>query len=68
MSQARLVKERLVRWRAGRYSELWKEAKDLTKEHRKPRGKRSKKGQREEEDNQLKRNAERASTLAQDGQ
>ena len=66
-SQARLVRERLRRWRGGEYLELWEEAKQLTKEARKPkRGKKKKNA--EEEQSQQKKNAERAATLAQDGQ
>ena len=64
-SQSRLVRERLRRWRAGEYSQLWEEAKALTKEHR-PRGRRGR--VHEPENSQEKRNAERATTLAQEGQ
>ena len=63
-SMARLVRERLRRWRAGEYSILWQEAVDLTKVPKK-KG-RNRKG--EEEKSQEKRNAERATVLAQDGQ
>ena len=67
-SQARLVRERLRRWRQGEYRQLWEEAKDLTKEQRRPRGRQGRARQQEEEGAQQKRNAERATTLAQDGQ
>ena len=63
-SQARLVRERLRRWRAGEYSQLWQEAVDLTK----VQPKKKKKKQGDQEKSQEKQNAERAATLAQDGQ
>ena len=62
-SQARLVRERLRRWRVGEHGQLWQEAVELTKVP--PR--KAKKGQ-EQEKPQEKRNAERATTLTQDGQ
>ena len=66
-SQARLVRERLRRWRGGEYGQLWDEAKELTKEQRKkPKNKRGE--ELGEEEKQRERNAERAKTLAQDGQ
>ena len=64
-SQARLARERLRRWRAGEYSQLWQEAVDLTKI---TPSKKSKKRREEESKTQEKKNAERATTLAQDGQ
>ena len=63
-SQARLGRERLRRWRAGEYSQLWQEAVDLTK----VQPKKKKKKQGDQEKSQEKQNAERAATLAQDGQ
>ena len=66
-SQARIVRERLRRWRGGEYLQLWQEAKELTKEkRRKPKKKRDEEQSAEEK--QKRRNAERAKTLAQDGQ
>ena len=65
-SQARLVRERLRRWRAGEHAQLWLEAVDLTKVPPKKKGRGGK--QRQEEKTQEQRNAERATTLAQDGQ
>ena len=62
---ARLVRERLRRWRAGEYPQLWQEAVDLTKVPKK-KGRKRKGG--EEEKSQEKRNAEHATVLAQDGQ
>ena len=63
-SMARLVRERLRRWRAGEYSVLWQEAVNLTKVPKKKGRKR--KG--EEEKSQEKRNAQRAASLIQEGQ
>ena len=65
-SQARLVRERLRRWRAKEYNQLWEEAVALTKIPASK--KRKKKAQEEEEMTQEKENAKRATTLAQDGQ
>ena len=62
-SMARLVRERLAQWRSGEYTALWEKAIDLTKVTKK-RGRKKK----EEEKSQEKRNAERATVLAQDGQ
>ena len=67
-SQARVVKERLRRWRGGEHKLLWEEAVQLTKQPKKKSKKRRKEGEVEEEDSQLKRNAERATVLAQEGQ
>ena len=39
-SQARIVRERLRRWRGGEYLQLWQEAKELTKEKAGPAQKR----------------------------
>ena len=73
-SQARLVRERLRRWRAREFSQLWDEAVELTRV-RPRQGRPRKRGrpgrrrqQQEEEESQAKKNAERATTLAQDGQ
>ena len=60
-SQTKIVKERLRRWRAGEYNQLWKEAKNLTKV-KTPQGQRGR--VQEKEDSQLKKNSERATTLA----
>jgi hypothetical protein len=65
-SQGRLVKERLRRWRAGEYRELWEEAVTLTK--RQPKARRQRGGQDPEERSQEQRNAERARVLAQEGE
>ena len=77
-SQARLVRERLRRWRAGEFLQLWDEAVELTRERprqgrqRRRGGGRRRREQREEmeeeEQNQARRNAERATILAQEGQ
>ena len=65
-SQARLVKDRLRRWKEGAYEELWKEAVNLTKPQTK---KKRKKGSTGEKEKSLEeRNATRACQLAQDGQ
>ena len=66
-SQARLVRERLRRWRGGEFLELWGEAIQLTREARKTKKGRKKKNA-EEEQSQQEKNAERAATLAQDRQ
>ena len=63
-SQARIVRDRLRRWRAGEYAQLWREAVDLTKVP----PKKKKKNRGGEEKTQEKRNAERAATLAEDAQ
>ena len=62
-SMAKLVRGRLTQWRAGEYIALWEKAVDLTKVTKK-RGRKRK----EPEKSQDKRNAERATVLAQDGQ
>ena len=63
-SQARIVKERLVRWGRGEYRELWDEATKLSRFQ--PRKK--KKGVEETEPSQEEQNSRRATRLAQDGQ
>ena len=64
-SMARLVRERLRRWRAGEFSQLWQEAVNLTKV---PARKKKKGDNGDQEKSQEQKNAERAATLAQDGQ
>ena len=66
-SQARLVRERLRRWRNGEYSQLWQEAVNLTKVPPKRR-RRGRGGRQGEEKTQEMRNSERAKILAQEGQ
>ena len=64
-SQARIVKERLQRWRRGDYMALWEEAIKLTK----PQQKKKKKGAGfQAEQSQEEQNAKRSTRLAQDGQ
>ena len=76
-SQARLVRERLRRWRAGEFVQLWDEAVELTRERPRqgrprkrgrPGRRRQQQQEQDEQESQAKRNAERATTLAQDGQ
>ena len=76
-SQARLVRERLRRWRAGEFVQLWEEAVELTRERPRqgrprrrgrPGRRRQLQQEEDEEESQAKKNAERAATLAQDGQ
>ena len=62
-SQARLVRERLRRWRNGEYSQLWQEAVNLTKVPPKRR-RRGRGGRQGEEKTQEMRNSERAKILA----
>ena len=63
-SQARVVKERLGRWRRGEYKQLWDEAVSITKAPPKPR----KKAPAREEHSLEEKNAQRATRLAQEGQ
>ena len=60
-SQARIVRERLDKWRRGNYRELWDEAIKLTKVQPKKR-------REEQELSQEEQNTRRATRLAQDGQ
>ena len=62
-SKAKMIKERLRRWRQGEYSALWKEAVQLISS----RGKRKKKVQPLEK-SQQELNVERATKLCQEGQ
>ena len=67
-SQSRVVKERLRRWRAGEYRQLWDEAVQVTKK----RPKKSSKARRYQGDFEEKsaeeRNADRAAALAGEGE
>ena len=63
-SQAKVVRERLRRWRAGEYMQLWKEAVELTT--RAP--KRGRRPGNEVVKTQETRNGERARVLAQEGE
>ena len=66
-SQARVVKERLRRWKEGDYAELWKEAVELTKTP--PKGRKQRTGARAQQKKTLEqKNAQRAGQLAQEGQ
>ena len=63
-SQARVVKERLSRWRKGEYKQLWVEAVDSCKARPQSR----KKTAQPQEQTQEELNAKRATKLGQDGQ
>ena len=63
ITQARAVRDRLARWRAGEYAALWREAVDMTRK----RGKQTRKNQRQEQQCLEVKNAQRSRRLAQEG-
>ena len=65
LSQAKVVRERLRRWRAGEYMALWREAVELCT--RRPKRGRQR-GGRDKERTQEQKNGERARVLAQEGE
>ena len=67
VSQGKLVKERLRRWRAGEYRQLWEEAKNLTKSSQ-TKSKKNKLKKAPNEKTQEEINAARAAIFTQDGQ
>ena len=66
-TQARLVKERLRRWKEGEYGQLWQEAVELTKPATKARRRRGR-VMADQEKSLEEKNAGRALQLAQEGQ
>mgnify|MGYP006061624775 CR=1 FL=1 len=64
ITQARAVRDRLARWRAGEYAALWREAVDMTRK----RGKQRRKTQQQEQQSLEMKNAQRSKRLAQEGE
>ena len=64
ITQARAVRDRLARWRAGEYAALWREAVDMTRK----RGKQRRKTQQQEQQSLKVKNAQRSKRLAQEGE
>ena len=64
ITQARAVRDRLARWRAGEYAALWREAVDMTRK----RGKQTRKNQWQEQQSLEVKNAQRSKRFAQEGE
>ena len=65
-SKAKMIKERLRRWRQGEHGQLWKEAVQLSSQ--KPKAKKKRAAAAASEKSQQELNVERATKLCQEGQ